>query len=101
VLLLAEVNIDGLKTRERPMSFLKKEWKAVFMVIWLIVIAIYLSKINGHLEAIHAQNEKTISTIDSIESVAISTDAALVDFTKNIKSVDAKLLAIAKRLKRR
>lgn len=83
------------------MSFLKKEWKAIVMVIWLIVIAIYLSKINGHLEAIHAQNVKTISTIDSIESVAISTDAALIDFTKNIKSVDAKLMAIAKRLRRR
>ena len=83
------------------MSFLKKEWKAIVMVIWLIVIAFYVSKINDRLEAIQAQNEKTISTIDSIESVAISTDAALIDFTKNIKSVDAKLLAIAKRLRRR
>lgn len=83
------------------MSFLKKEWKAIIMVIWLIVITIYLSKINGQLEAIRAQNEKTISTIDSIESVAISTDAAIIDFAKNIKSVDAKLLAIAKRLRRR
>ncbi len=83
------------------MSFLKKEWKAITVVIWLIIITIYLSKINGQLEAIHAQNEKTISTIDSIESVAISTDAALIDFSKEIKSVDAKLLAIAKRLRRR
>jgi hypothetical protein len=83
------------------MSFLKKEWKAIVVVVWLIVISIYLSKINGQLEAIHAQNEKTISTIDSIEGVAISTDAAIVDFKKNIKSVDAKLLAIAKRLRNR
>jgi hypothetical protein len=83
------------------MSFLKKEWKAIIVVIWLVVIAVYLSKINGRLEAIRAQNEKTISTIDSIESVAISTDAALIDFTKEMKSVDAKLLAIAKRLRRR
>ncbi len=83
------------------MSFLKKEWKAIIMVIWLIAITFYLSKINDHLEAIHAQNEKTISTIDSIESVAISTDAAIIDFTKKIKSVDAKLLAIAKRLRQR
>jgi hypothetical protein len=83
------------------MSFLKKEWKAIIMVIWLIAISFYLSKINGHLEAIKAQNEKTISTIDSIESVAISTDAAIIDFTKKIKSVDAKLLAIAKRLRQR
>lgn len=83
------------------MSFLKKEWKAIILIICIIVIAGYLSKINGHLEAIQAQNEKTISTIDSIESVAISTDAALIDFTKNIKSVDAKLLAIAKRLRHR
>jgi hypothetical protein len=83
------------------MGFLKKEWKAIIVVIWLMVIAVYLAKINGRLEAIRAQNEKTISTIDSIESVAISTDAALIDFTKNIKSVDAKLLSIAKRLRRR
>lgn len=83
------------------MSFLKKEWKAIIMVIWLIVIAVYLSKINGRLESIYVQNQKTISTIDSIESVAISTDGAIIDFTKNIKSVDAKLLAIAKRLRRR
>ena len=83
------------------MSFLKKEWKAIIMVIWLIAISFYLSKINSHLEAIQAQNEKTISTIDSIESVAISTDAAIIDFTKKIKSVDAKLLAIAKRLRQR
>jgi hypothetical protein len=83
------------------MSFLKKEWKAIIVVFWLIVIAVYLARINGRLEAIRAQNEKTISTSDSIESVALSTDAALIDFTKSIKSVDAKLLAIAKRLRRR
>ena len=83
------------------MNFLKKEWKAIILVIWLVLITIYLSKINGRLDAIHAQNARTISTIDSIESVAISTDAAIIDINKSIRSVDSKVLTLSKRIRRR
>lgn len=83
------------------MNFLRKEWKAIAIVIWLILITIYLSKINGRLDAIHMQNAKTLSTIDSIEGVALSTDAAIVDINKSIRSVDSKVLTLSKRVRRR
>ena len=83
------------------MDFIRKEWKAILMVLCLIAIVIFLSKINDQLNTLKTQNAKLISTIDSVESVSISTDAAVNDMSKKIDGMDANVSFIVQKLRRR
>jgi hypothetical protein len=83
------------------MDFFKKEWKAIAMVVCLIGIVVYLSQINDQLNTLKTQNAKLISTIDSIESISISTDAAVNDMGKKIDGIDANMSYAVQKLRRR
>ena len=83
------------------MDFAKKEWKTIVVVVCLIGIVVYLSKINDQLNTLKTQNAKLISTIDSVESVSISTDAAVNDMSKKIDGMDANVSFIVQKLRRR
>lgn len=83
------------------MDFLKKEWKSILGVVCLIAIVIYLFQVNGQLNALKNQNAKLISTIDSIESVSISTDAGVHDMGKKIDAIDANMSYVVQKLRRR
>jgi hypothetical protein len=83
------------------MDFAKKEWKTIVVVVCLIGIVVYLSKINDQLNTLRTQNAKLISTIDSVESVSISTDAAVNDMSKKIDGMDANVSFIVQKLRRR
>ena len=83
------------------MDFLKKEWKTIAMVVCLIGIVVYLSQINDQLNTLKTQNAKLISTIDSIESISISTDAAVNDMGKKIDGIDANMSYAVQKLRRR
>ena len=83
------------------MDFLKKEWKTIAVVVCLIGIVVYLSQINDQLNTLKTQNAKLISTIDSIESISISTDAAVNDIGKKIDGIDVNMSFAVQKLRRR
>jgi hypothetical protein len=83
------------------MDFVKKEWKTIAMIICLIGIVGYLSRVNGQLNAVKEQNAKLISTIDSIESVSISTDAGVHEMGKKIETIDTNMSFVVHKLRRR
>jgi nitrogen fixation-related uncharacterized protein len=83
------------------MDFVKKEWKAIAVTICLIGVVVFLSRINGQLDDLKAQNAKLISTIDSIESVSISTDAGVHDIGKKIDTIDTNMSFVVNKLRRR
>ena len=83
------------------MDFIRKEWKAILMVLCLIAIVIFLSKINDQLNTLKTQNAKLISTIDSIESVSISTDGGVHDMGKKVDEIDTNVSYIVQKLRRR
>jgi hypothetical protein len=83
------------------MDFLKKEWKTIVVVVCLLGIVVYLSQINDQLNTVKTQNAKLISTIDSIESISISTDAAVNDMGKKIDGIDVNMSFAVQKLRRR
>ena len=82
-------------------SFFKKEWKAIVLVICLIVGIVYLNAINGRLSAIEHQNTKIISTFDSLESVAITTDSGIHEMSKVVDKIESNVSFIVKKVRRR
>ena len=83
------------------MDFLKSEWKTVAVIICLLGIVVYLSRVQGQLDAIKEQNAKLISTIDSIESVSLSTDAGVHDMGKKVDGIDTNMNFVVQKLRRR
>ena len=83
------------------MDFVKKEWKAIVLTICLLGIFVYLSHINGQLDVLKNQNAKLVSTMDSVESVTISTDGVVHDMGKKIDSIDTNLSFVVHRLRQR
>jgi hypothetical protein len=83
------------------MDFLKKEWKAIAVTICLLGIVVYLSRVNAQLDALKDQNAKMISTIDSIESVSLSTDAGVHDMGKKIEGIGSNMNFVVQKLRRR
>jgi hypothetical protein len=83
------------------MDFLKREWKAIAVVICLLGIVVYLSRVNGQLDALKVQNAKLISTIDSIESVSLSTDASVHDMGKKVEGIGTNMNFVVQKLRRR
>ena len=83
------------------MDFVKKEWKAIILVLCLIAIVVYLFQINGQLNTLKTQNAKLISTIDSIESVSISTDAGVHDMSKKVDGIEANMSYVVQKMRRR
>ncbi len=89
------------QTRELRMTFLKKEWKTVVIVLVLTFMTIFLFLMNAKLKALSRQNAKLISTIDSIESVVINSDASMIDMSKKVDTIDANIDFILKKVRRR
>ena len=83
------------------MDFLKKEWKAVVVIICLLGIVFYLSRVNNQLKVLKDQNTKLISTIDSIESVSLSTDAGLHDMATKVDGINTNMNFVVQKLRRR
>lgn len=83
------------------MDFLKKEWKNIVFSICLIGIIVYLVQVNAQLESLQEQNTKIISTFNSIESVAVSTDAGVNEMTKKVDKIENNVAYIVKKVRRR
>ncbi len=83
------------------MNFFKKEWKAVVFSLCLVVVMIYMVKVNSQLMTLKQQNAKIISTFDSIESVAISSDAGVNEMSKKVDKIENNVSYLVKKVRRR
>lgn len=83
------------------MQMLKKEWKTILFIVWLAGITIFLIYMNSQLIQVKHKNLKMASTIDSIESVVISTDANVSDSAKKIGTVESNVAFIVQKVRRR
>ena len=83
------------------MVFLKNEWKTLLIIVWLILITVFLFQLNGQLSAVGSQNARLLSTIDSVESVAIGTDANIADISKKVDSINSNVEFVVSKVRRR
>ena len=83
------------------MPFLKKEWRTLLVAVWLVLITIFVIRISAQLGRIEAKNAKMASTLDSVESVAISTDAAVAQIAKKVGEMEGNVNFISEKLRRR
>lgn len=83
------------------MPFLKKEWKMVLILLWLVVITFFLYRINDHVERLDAQNSKIASTLDAVESVVLSTDSTVAQLGKRVGVTESNVDFIVQKIRRR
>lgn len=83
------------------MVFLKKEWRALLIGLWLIIISYLLIALNGQLSDLKRQNLQVLSTLDSVESVVISTDASIADMGKKIDGINSNVEFVVSKVRRR
>lgn len=83
------------------MDFVKREWKAIIITLWLVVITIFLFSINDHLGRLQEKNAKIASTLDSVESISLGTDSALVQTSKKVDDIQANTSYIVEKIRRR
>jgi uncharacterized protein YoxC len=83
------------------MPFLKKEWRTVLVAVWLVLITIFVIRISVQLDRMEALNAKTASTLDSVESVVISTDASVAQTAKKVGKMEGDVNFISDKLRRR
>lgn len=83
------------------MEFLKKEWKFVLMIVWLLGITVFLFSLKGQISQMQRQGNKLSSTLDSVESVVISTDSNVESVTKKLDGVESNVSYIVQRVRRR
>jgi hypothetical protein len=82
------------------MGILKKEWKTILFILWLIGITIFLFSMNSRLGQLNVKNAKMASTIDSIESLVISTDANVADASKKVEAIGSNVSFIVQKVRR-
>ena len=83
------------------MVFLKKEWKALLIALWLIGITYYLISMKGQVSELQDQGAQIRSTLDSVESVVISTDANIVNMAKKVDGINSNVEFIVSKVRRR
>lgn len=83
------------------MDIFKKEWKAILIGIWLVIITVVLFRINTQLGQFQETNKKIASTLDTVESVVISTDANVIQTAKKVGQMESNTDYLVKRLRRR
>ncbi|MBI5062964.1 MAG: hypothetical protein HZB87_05770 [Desulfatitalea sp.] len=92
---------DNAEKGAQPMPFLKKEWRTVAVAVWLVLITVFLIRISGQMGRLEAKNAKMASTLDTVESVAISTDAAVAQTAKKVGEMEGNVNFITDKLRRR
>lgn len=98
---LASPTYANVEQGSYSMEFFKKEWKAILITLWLIIITVFLSRIDGQLDQLNAKNTKIASTLDAVESVVISTDSSVVQMSKKVGDMDSNVAFIVQKIRRR
>jgi hypothetical protein len=82
------------------MPFLKKEWKTILIMSWLVLISVLLFQINSQMRRLNQQNAKITSTLDSVESIVLSTDSGVVQVGKKMGHMESNVDFIAQKVRR-
>ena len=90
-----------MEEESRHVNFIKKEWKSLVNLLCLIGIIIWLVVVSSRMTSLRQQNEKIISTFDSIESVTISNNSDLNEMSKQIDKIENNVTYIVRKLRRR
>ncbi len=83
------------------MDMLKKEWKSLVIIVFLIGITFFLFKLRDQFEQLQAQNAKISDTLETVEGIIIGTDSGVVEINKSMKSLGTQVDYIRKRIRRR
>jgi hypothetical protein len=83
------------------MQFLKKEWKTVLPMLWLVIISVFLLRISSQLNEMHIRHAKVASTLDSVESIVLSTDSGVVQVSKKVGEMETNVDFMVERMRRR
>jgi hypothetical protein len=83
------------------MERLKKEWKTILFIFWLMGITIFLAAMKGQLDRLQFQTAKLTSTIDSVESISIGTDSAAGEISKKLDGIGSNVTFIVDKVRRR
>ena len=83
------------------MELLQKEWKTILFILWSIAITYFLFQMNSQIIDLKAQSAKISSTLDSVESVSISTDSSVVQMSKNVDGINANVSFIVQKIRSR
>lgn len=83
------------------MEAIKKEWKTILFILWSIGITYFLFHMNSQILDLKAQSAKISSTLDSVESVSISTDSSVVQMSKNVDAINANVSFIVQKIRNR
>jgi hypothetical protein len=83
------------------MEAIKKEWKTILFILWSIGVTYFLFHMNNQILDLKAQNAKISSTLDSVESVSISTDSSVVQMNKNVDTINANVSFIVQKIRNR
>jgi DNA anti-recombination protein RmuC len=83
------------------MSFLQREWKTVLIIVWLLLVTVFLFQISGKIERLNQQNARISSTLDSVESIVLSTDSGVVQVGKKVGNMETNVDNILQRVRRK
>jgi len=83
------------------MHFLKKEWRTILPIVWLVVITIVLVRISGQLSDMHDRNALIASTLGSVESIVITTDSGVAQVSRKVGEIESDVDFIVERIRRR
>jgi hypothetical protein len=83
------------------MGILKKEWRTLLMIVWLLGITIFLFTLKGQINEIQRRNAKIASTLDSVESIVITTDSSVENMAKKVDGVESNVSYIVQKVRRR
>jgi cell division protein FtsB len=83
------------------MSFLKREWKMVLIMVWLVFVSIFLFKISGQIERLDQQNARLTSTLDSVESIVLTTDTGVAQVGKKVGNMESNVDFIVQKVRRK
>ena len=83
------------------MVFLKKEWKTLLFALWLVVLTYFMIRFDGQLSDLNRQGAQILSTLDTVESVAIGTDANIAEMGKKVDVINSNVEFVVTRIRRR
>jgi hypothetical protein len=83
------------------MSFLKREWKMVLIMVWLVLVSAFLFKISGQIERLDQQNVRLTSTLDSVESIVLTTDSGVAQVGKKLGNMESNVDFIVQKVRRK
>jgi hypothetical protein len=83
------------------MQLVKKEWRTILIILWLVLLTVLLVRISGQLVEAKAMEARIASTLDSVESIVLSTDAGVVQVHQKTGAIESNVDFIVERIRRR